>query len=537
MMVNDSPVDQNHVDEALGGKRHARLNPTVLILLLGFLIRLYACLNTHIINPDGPLYIHQARAIYFGQWDQLTSCGLGYLSIYPPLIALVYAFSHNWVAAARAVLLFFGTMTLLPIYLLLRRFCERHVSQLSLLILALIPTFVDASAEVIREPVAWPFVGFGLYFFVKHLEERNPLQVVLSSCSFLIALTARIEFLLFFVLAFLYLLTVAHKNKVRDLLYFLAPAVVLVASALFISQALGISPSQSLRFDDVYAKLSGPLREYRGLRQSLTVLIHQPVMGTLELFLETSRKLVWFIGFAAVAVYVVEAFFYLFFIPFLLGLAGLGRKMKEDRRILFLMLLSFFALLLLYIHLLQTWVIATRFLALFMLPSFICVGFGVEKLIRFFGGRFHLGIRPALAVLCLLIIGFTLPKDLRPREKDKVDFKRIGEIIAKTEGNAHVIPVASSLHLLRWLSFYSNLSYQGAPCPQPYSEFEALVGSSYDHFVRSLKDRGIKYFVWEEKYWPKGTFNFEEEVHPDHFKVLGSWSHADTGRIVLYHVT
>ena len=45
----------------------------VWIFLFGFLVRLYTAVNTYVVNPDGTIYIHQAKALFYAQWDQLTS--------------------------------------------------------------------------------------------------------------------------------------------------------------------------------------------------------------------------------------------------------------------------------------------------------------------------------------------------------------------------------------------------------------------------------------------------------------------------------
>lgn len=520
--------------------KHERLRsllPLFAILTLGFLMRLYVCANTSIVNPDGPLYVHQARAIYFHQWNQLTSCNMNYVSPYPFLIAAIYAVFKNWIASARAVSLLFGTIALMPMYLLLRMFFERYISLICLLLLALIPTLVAAGADLIKGPVSWPFLAFGLYFFVKSIDGDNSPLLALSSICFLAGATARIEVILFLVLSFVYLLFGVKKNRIAKIIFFLAPVAAFSLSAALILKGLGSSVVVSLRIEEVLTTLSATITGYKSLRQNLGPLIHQPVMGPLELFLEQARHLVWFIGLGSILSYIVGTFFYPFFFPFILGLPGIVKKARSDSRIGFLVILSLSALILLYFHLLQTWMIANRFFVLFMFPSFICIGYGIEKLLAFFAHRFRLGRRSAIAVVCLAILAFGLPKNLKPRESDKIVFRQIGELIAHREGNAHVIHVASSLHLLRWISFYSNLKYRGAPCPQPYSDFAALVGKNYASFVKNLRAKKFKYFVWEEKEWPKDTFNFEKEVTPDHFKALGSWSHPDSGRIVLYQVS
>jgi hypothetical protein len=93
----------------------------LLIIGLGFVIRLFCFQYTAVINPDGAIYIHQARAIYYGLYDSLTTCGMSYVSIYPIFIAGAYAILADWVIAAKSVSLIFGTMTLVPLYFLLKR--------------------------------------------------------------------------------------------------------------------------------------------------------------------------------------------------------------------------------------------------------------------------------------------------------------------------------------------------------------------------------------------------------------------------------
>ena len=76
----------------------------VLIVILGFVIRLVACQQMSVINPDGIYYIHQARVIYFGEWHSLTSCHLTFLSNYPFLVAGAYTLFHDCGCSIRLAL-------------------------------------------------------------------------------------------------------------------------------------------------------------------------------------------------------------------------------------------------------------------------------------------------------------------------------------------------------------------------------------------------------------------------------------------------
>ena len=230
------------------------------------------------------------------------------------------------------------------------------------------------------------------------------------------------------------------------------------------------------------------------------------------------------------------AYFYPFLLIFIIGLHRMWTKMKEDRRVLYLTLSAGLSLILLYSHVLHTWMMFNRFFILFIIPSSVVLGFGVEKIINFLQTRFNLKPPVALFVVSLLILCFALPKNLKPREMDKLVFKEIGELIERREGSHTEIDVATSLHSLRWISFYANLNYRGAPCPHKYNDFEAIVGGSYKEFVGNLKKKGIQYLLWEERHWPIKRFDFIKSQDPKDFLTIGSWRHPDTGQLILFKV-
>jgi len=276
--------------------------------------------------------------------------------------------------------------------------------------------------------------------------------------------------------------------------------------------------------------------EYKNLRVSLTELMNQPIEENLKHFLHKARHLVWLVALGTIVKYAVRAYFYPFFFIFIIGLGGIWGRIKGDRRILYLAFTAVSALILLYMHVLQTWMMFNRFFAIFIFPSFIFVGFGLEKIIHFFRSRFHLKESVILFVLCLLILACSLPKNLQSRESDKLIFKEIGELIAYREENNREIPVVTSSHSIRWISFYANLNYLGAPCPEKNNDLENIIGKSYEEFVQNLKRRGIRYFLWEEKHWPRYRFDFINRKNLKDFLKLGEWKHLDTGRLILFRV-
>jgi len=511
----------------------------VLIFILGLVIRLFACQHTFVVNPDGVYYIHQARAIYYGEWNSLTSCSLSFLSNYPFFIAGAHAIFHNWVVAAQFVSLFFGSITLIPLYFLCRRFFDRDISALTTLAFALLPVFVARSADVVRGPICWFFLAVGLYFFIKSDEKHYRILLLLSCLSFLIASWARIESVLFVLVSSIYLLAVPQEKRIEKLVFFTLPLIgslfLIFSAVLFLNKPL----EHTLRLCELVNKLSAPIIAYENLRSGLAELMIQPLEGVMPHFLHKARHLVWLVALGTVVKYMISAYFYIFFIIFVLGLGGIWHRLKEDRRILYLSLIALSAFMLLYLHVVQMWMMFDRFWAIFILPAFMVVGFGLEKSTLLIRSKFHLKKSTVLALLCFLILAVALPKNLKSKEADKVVFKEIGELIARREGNEKVTKIVKSLRTPNWTAFYANLEYEGAPCPKTdfgieRTQFDGMVFRNYEGFIDYLKKNGVRYFLWEERAWPKGGFDFLSRKDPKDFKEIGAWSHPDTGQIVLF---
>jgi len=254
-------------------------------------------------------------------------------------------------------------------------------------------------------------------------------------------------------------------------------------------------------------------------------------------YIDWVRHLVWFVALGILLVNLVEALFYPFFLVFIIGLFGIWERLKKDRLTLYFAFLGIGALIVLYMYILRSQTMSTRFLVLFLLPSSIFIGFGVEKITLFFRSRFHLRESLVLSILCLLILACALPKNLKPREVDKLVFKEIGELVAEREGNDKEILVATSQYSIRSISFYSNLDYKGAPCPHKNYDLDNILGKNYEEFVRNLRDREISYFLWEQNHWPKKFDSYiATQSHKDFIRV-GTWSHPDTGKLILFKVT
>lgn len=289
-----------------------------LIIILGFVLRLYVSLNTAVINPDGAIYIDQARVIYYGLWDAFRSHEDQMLTPLPFLIAVFYSITGNWVFSALAISLVLGTALLIPMYLLSRRYFDEQTVILTTLLFAVIPTLVFNSTDIIRDPVAWFFLAFGLNFF--------PSSLLASGIFFCIAFLTRIECFIFPLLSTAYLFFDRQGKPIRRALILLSPLLaVLAASLIGVYMFHGLDILQN-RVEIISIKFSQSFDQYRMLRAALKMMAHHPPQNIRATFFDNTRHLVWFIPFGVILQNALEAFHYPFFFLFLVGLARMKKR-------------------------------------------------------------------------------------------------------------------------------------------------------------------------------------------------------------------
>ena len=510
----------------------------IILVVCALAIRLFAFTHTLMMNLDGPIYIHQSRAIYHGLWQAINTCAIHYPTLYSILTTAAYPVTGDWVNAAKAVNLIFGMLMIIPLYLFLHRFLDEKTSFLTTFIFVMLPLFVGQSVNVIRDPSYWFFSILGLYLLVYDDERDTPIVLILSGLSFMVATATRVEGIVFIIGGCLYTLMVFKGRRLNAVLLFLSPMI--LAMSCFVVVQLIRHPDSFYwyRFQEIPRRIMNAFERYQNLRTNLEPLVLNPPPGINIGFMMYSRALIWFTALGVVLDSAMEAFFYPFFLLLLCGLGGLRDRMRNDRRILPLVMTTAISFMVLYLYCLNDWTMENRRLVMVILPSTVLVGFGAEKLIRWLHKRFGLSDFIAVVVLCILVLVLTLPKNLKVREADKLVFKEIGETIARLDGSSGEIEMITLGVYWRLNDFYANLHVQGAPCPEKYGDWlkdESIIGS-YDNFIRSMRIRNIRYIVWEEKRWPRDKFAFLNSVQAKDLTQLKEWKHKDTGRIILFRV-
>jgi 4-amino-4-deoxy-L-arabinose transferase-like glycosyltransferase len=507
------------------------------IVLLGLAIRLIAWTNTYVVNPDGTLYIAQAKAIYYGQKEALF-CGYKFIANYPVMIAGVYGVVQNWIFAARLVSLLFGTATLIPLYFLMKRFFDSQISALCTLVFGMLPLFAGSSVDMIREPVCWFFLTLGLYFYVKASEKNTSYQMLFSSLSLLMATWARMEVFLFVAVSLLYLIFVKQKDRIKKFTYFAIPLIILMILVVLYTYITRNSTIMAhLRFKELVDRLVLFYVQYKQLRDALKneAFLHRNQM--LEHFILAARTNAWLVVIGTLLNRFLETLLYIFAFVYVIGLVGFWQRIKLNIQARYIAVLLFFSILLLYIQIVSTWWIEYRHMYIMIIPSLLIIGYGMEFILLYLIGRFKIRRIIAFSILSIVIILATLPNNLHPRDKDKVIFKEIGESIATQQAGHGAALISTPVNIHQWISFYANLSYKDDFCPLPVKancwEFNA---ENYDQLMRHLIENRIRYFVWAEKQWPADKIDFSQVRRHINFKELGRWNHPMTGEIIVLEI-
>ena len=210
------------------------------VFAVGVLLRFFSCYNSYLFNPDGMLYIQEAKAFYYEGFGALTDCYPNY-NILPVFIIAFYKIFGDWVLAAKAVSMVFGIATMIPLYLLLRRFLDEVLASCTLLFFAVNPNFVALSCDVIRGPIYWFFLTLGLYFFTSLNYKKNCYYMTLSCVAFIVAACSRVEAVLFLVASPIYLLFSKTETKWQKLFFFVLPPVFIVLAGLLASLIMNLN--------------------------------------------------------------------------------------------------------------------------------------------------------------------------------------------------------------------------------------------------------------------------------------------------------
>jgi len=514
----------------------------VLAVALG--LRLWLAVHTTIVNPDGTLYIHQARLLIAHQWKELTSCGLSFVSLFPFWIAAAHHWIGDWIWAARGVTILFGWAALIPLDGFLRAFFDRTTARITLSMVAVTPMMVSNSVEIVREPLMWFFAACGMWAMVHALRTGRMPWFAIAALAFLMGAWARVDAVLLICVGAIYLAFRSTGNRTWNTLIFLLPVMAAALVVLFLALHRGISVQSLFRGSDILGKLYLPLLKVHELRMQLKALSEDIAAQPLVFFLQESRQQVWLVAIGALVNRTIEALFYPFALFFVIGIARSRQVRLLDRGIGFAVAAAVCGWILLYIHTLQTWMVYYRFVGLVLLPGSVFAAIGIRTGIEWLSGRSWVsntyeprkGMRIVVIGLCAAIVLASLPKNLKSPDADKQVFVEIARSLSSRVSIDQPVKVITSHGIQPWISFYANIDRPFPICPLQLDSVYEHIPDTLDSFLEQAIHRGIRFWIWEERHWPAGAFDIDAATGSPRLERIGAYHHPDTGAMRLYEI-
>lgn len=508
------------------------------VFSLGIFLRLWALLHTALLNPDGALYIYQAKMILAGHWHNLTACGLSFISIYPFLIAGFHAILDDYILSAKLVSMIFSSAALIPLYLLCRRFFEPHIAALATLIAVMNPEMCSRSGNALRDPVYWFFLALGMYFAVRYWDQRSCYRnLTMASIAFIVAVWARIDAIFPLVFTAACLPFLGGKGLLKRLLAYGAPILALCLAVLIPVILYHIPVNRFLRLDFILLKLTTAFSGYQEVASGITSLSNNQIPLIMQFFLPEVKNHIWLIALGTMINRTLETFFYPFLPFFLIGIFSIRHAVQQDARWRYLVLSIGLGYCFLYFYLLSVWVMEYRFLMLVFIPALPIAAAGLSRVAEMVESRYHLKRTTVLIVIAALLLASGLPKNLQYRDPDKIVFRHVAARIAEAKGDQNPAAVSTSEHTHRVISLYANIDLPDPPCPEPdRSGLWSRYADDMDQLILDLKKRRIGFFLYEERYWPAQEFTPERSSARKHLELIGQWHHRDTGQMKLYKV-
>ncbi|MDD3846749.1 MAG: glycosyltransferase family 39 protein [Syntrophorhabdaceae bacterium] len=442
--------------------RYQRLTPLVL-LAFALLLRLYGAVVPGMITPDGVLYINTARMIEAGQWQRVSE--ESFYTIYPFLIVLFQKIIPNWETAGRMVSVTFGSLAVLPLYLLFKRIFDARIAVAVVIAFTVSHKILEFSSNVLREPVFWCFSLFALWAAWEGISRRKWFMVTAAGFFAGLSAMARMEGIALIGIITLWMVWVLLYKEHRVRTFLIYALVVLVIFPATFAVPLTLLKAETGRWElglvgsRLPTLITGDSDEVLAARASESAGPQTPASVPER---SSARNQIH------LAVGLLSKYFGSFPVIFL-GLLFFGVFRRRvypcsDREIPVLIWL-FVYLAVSWAYMSRTGYLSTRHGLLMGIPSFLWVGIGffelnerIRRLVRSKAKR--LTARHATFLFVAVLSAAILPRTLAWPGHEKVEMKKAGIYL---KGAGHLDDkLAVELRLTR-LVFYADANYVVIP--------------------------------------------------------------------------
>jgi 4-amino-4-deoxy-L-arabinose transferase-like glycosyltransferase len=453
----------------------------VLLLLIGlsFALRLYAVLMAQGIANDSAAYGFIARDFLKGHFIK------GLSSPAPPFYPfLMFLFSTNTAhveITGRLISLFFGTLTIIPLFYLVKDAVGKKEAIFSALLYTFHPYLVTYSGMLLTEATYWGLLVLSVYFFWTGLKREKVWRIALSGCFLGLTYLTRPEgvgYLLVY-LAWVAVEGVFRKKWVKKLILMgvLIPSVLIfvIPYVIYIHQETGnwlISKKAVVAQSQFLKKGAGEGDSLKGIGQNKPI---ERNLGILRVF----QNIVRFLPF--VTYHYLRAYHFSLWLFLLFGLIRVRGKVTPYELFLASMVLF-------HLFSLSTFNPSTIRFSVPVIPlSLFWAGTGILELKRHLEKIKIANPERVIFLVISFVILAQLPQNLIPERRSRADQKKVGLWLKQNTPEDAIIMSNSPIE-----AFYANREFimlpRGISTP-------GNPGKSYNEIISYAKTKGVRYIL------------------------------------------
>ncbi|MEN6615556.1 MAG: glycosyltransferase family 39 protein, partial [Syntrophorhabdus sp.] len=437
-------------------------NPVIssaILLCLALMVRCVLLLEPQIISNDSMFYITMAKNVISGHIADMNTWG--FFSIHPYLLAVMHRFIPDWELGGRIMSVLFGSIAVVPLYLLISSILSRKIGFVTGLLYIFGPRIVEFSTDILRESALWMFLLFALYLVFRAISHKKSWYLVPAAICAGLAIGTKVEGFAIFPIATLwigYALFTGEIRYRRALIYcgifFLTIPVFFIVGSTIVKPGL------------IYWAAGKFVQKF-------SVLLHTvPPIGPAPALPQTIQNQVDLLQSYKYVIFPIEIIFKtlksLTLVPVVLLMGGIfmRKKVPFSRKEVYLFIWIFVFFITGLVYLRGTYYFGTRHGLLLGIPALSFAAIGLielgERIIDFiqrFGLMQQLRQRIVVftVVVCIILFGqtaFSLSRE------DKLDMKITGLELRSRGYAATKMLVQPGLQRL---AFYADANYEVLP--------------------------------------------------------------------------
>lgn len=405
----------------------------MVILSFAFLARLYPVFAPNVITPDGILYIETAKMILSGEFKRIGD--VSFFNLYPFMILLFQKVFSDWELAGRMVSVVFGTLGVIPIFFLVKRFFDVRLALIVSLFYAINPHLVEYSSDVLREPLFWSIFLVSLWIGIEGLYGKRWYLLFASAFFAGLAIFTRMEGTISIILIILWALWLYKDRGLTGKGLIVRMAVFLIAFPLIFASPFFLLKERLGHWEFGLAgdKIPRMITELPSIEETAAKELTsvKEVSPQLKSFLDISLRNRYVTYLSETLHKFIKSINVVFFILILFGLIKRRHYPYKKGEIFFVIwfILSFLAS---YLYVAKTQYLSTRHGLMMGIPAFLWAGIGyleiVERIRLWFKRKATSApFQPLLPYFVLLIIFVVnVPPILAAPRSEKIELKKAG---------------------------------------------------------------------------------------------------------------